>query len=671
MVLDVDQEQMTNLGFCGVEGLKLSSLTMVTSLSTTGSPSVVGFNVSATLAFRDFVFDLEGYYSKSDWGLKAEVIDFDFSNLRDMYHDLFGADLHISDHEILLDDLTFFAGSSGLSFATSVTIEGFTCVAATISISRLGVAIAGEVDDITIDGDIVLKRATLDVFIGRSTDTTISGPGTSFKFAITGVVAIGSIQVSASLLLDKTANGDLLWTILGSVDEALSLSSIAPALKGTFLDLSLQQVALIASNVDNASARGALVPSAYQIVKGVQIAATLGSVPAIDGALDRKAAPTKGLTLSAIYDVSQKSFELAIRLAVPQSMAMKSSTVYSGPISLLIKEATPLPMIAVTADFFVRVPDQDPLKFTGGLSLSFDEAKLLIELKDQWSVTCFETHSRPVLTLLLLPNRWHNPFGLSQSLSLGPDLALQIGIVYVSPIYPSELGVAAGLAVGSVSGKAALSISDSPHDELIMMEIVNLGIRDVVKFASTVFEIDMPLPDDFLHFKQVSFYLSTGTTIGTKLYPPGASFSCDAVIFGVEAKIFCGINKPQKQIQVSGSLDPITLGPISVGGTETGTPARLDVQIGPVAQSVLIDGVAQFLDMVVKIKVNAMLLPTTAFDLSTELQFTAHLTFTLEAHMRGTFQNVNSLDFNVFASMHQVRTLMGETPIVQDITLTL
>lgn len=164
-------------------------------------------------------------------------------------------------------------------------------------------------------------------------------------------------------------------------------------------------MALIASNVDGVSAAGAMVPSAFTVVKGVQVAATLGSVVAIDGALNRKDTPTTGMTLSATYDATNKAFELAIRLAVPQTMSMKSGSVYSGPVSLLIM-TTPSPMIAITADFFVRVPNQDPLKFTGGLSLSVDEAKLFIELKDQW---------------------WNNPLGLSDRLRLGPNLALQIG----------------------------------------------------------------------------------------------------------------------------------------------------------------------------------------------------------------------------------------------------
>ena len=269
----------------------------------------------------------------------------------------------------------------------------------------------------------------------------------------------------------------------------------------------------------------------------------------------------------------------------------------------------------------------------------------------------FARVNRPgsALTYSILCCRWTNPFGLSQSLKLGPNLALQIGIVYAGPFYPSEIGVAAGIAINDVQGKAALLLSESPNTELIMLQFDNLGIRDVVKFASKLLQANIAQPDDFLHFNQVKIYLSTGAMIGTIYYPPGASFSCDAVIFGKRAQIFCGIDKAQRQIRVTGSLDPIDIGPLSVSGYDEGTPAHLDVQIGvgSAPQTLLIDGGVHFLDMFVRIRVNAMLLPSPAFDLRTDLQFTAHLTFTLTAYMRGSFQHVETLDFEIHAFMQQ------------------
>ena len=608
LTLDVSRSETSGLVFCGVEGLKLTQLSMSTMFSTTSGPSSIGLEASASLVLRSTTLQLSGFHSKAIWGFRCEIDDFDFADIRSMYEDMFGAELHILSHEVLIDQLILDASSSGITISGIVEVEGHTSVKATISLTRMGLHIAGEVDDVKLDGDIVLKRAALDVFIGRKGDTTVSGPGTSFRFAVTGTVAIAKNEVSASLFLDKSTGGALTWTVIGSFSGAFSLSRLAPDLKGTFLDLSVQDVCLIASNVDGSAATGVIIPAAYPVVKGVQIAATFGSVAAFDSAMNNKGAAASGMTLRAIYDADTSAFELAIQLAVPQSMAMKSGSVYSGPVSLLIM-LTPMPTLMVTADFFVKVPNQtNPLKFTGGMSLNVEEAKLFIEMKGQW---------------------WNDPFGLSRQLRLRSDLALQIGIVYVGPLYPSEIGIAAGLAIGGVSGKAALSISEAPNDELIMLEVDNLGIRDLVLFASQMFEQDVPAPDDFLHFKQVKFYLSTGTTIGTTVYPPGASFSCDAVLWGHLAFIFCGVNKSAKQIQIKGKLDQIEIGPLSVSGSVPNTPAQLDVTAGTTAQKVLIDGGVRILDMGATIKVDAVLLPSTTLDLEAELNFSTHLNFLL------------------------------------------
>ena len=164
----------------------------------------------------------------------------------------------------------------------------------------------------------------------------------------------------------------------------------------------------------------------------------------------------------------------------------------------------------------------EPLRFSGGIKASVTEADAYIELVGQ---------------------SWKNPIGLSPRLSLGPNLAFEIGIVYGGPFYPSKIGIAAGLAFGNIKCDAALVISESPNDELIKMHLEELGIADVVSLALTILETNIPPPHDFLHFKDLDFYLSTGATIGTIIYPPGASFSCDAIIFGKEATIHAEVNK--------------------------------------------------------------------------------------------------------------------------------
>lgn len=633
-------------GFAGVAGLRLSHLTMETTLRPGGeAPSVspkTGCTATAELVLRDWTLQLSGYYNKSDWGFTCDVPDsLGFEGLCTMYQDMFGAPLHLTSHDVELSNLSFVAQPSGLTLTGRVTVEGHTSTDATIAISRHGLEITGNVADVALDGDIVLRSASLNVFVGRQDDTTIEGPGTSFRFAIQGTVGVADGEISASMFLDRDSSSKkALWTVTGSFKGAFSLSKITPALRGTFLDLAVQEATLIASNVDAVAAAGAVVPAAFTVVKGVQVAGTLGPIPALDGALGvSSSAPGTeviGLTLQAMYSATLGMFEIAIQMPSAHKMSMKAGTVYSGPISLLV-QVSESPTLVLNADFFVKVPNQEkPLQFSGGLAANINEAKLFVELANQW---------------------WQNPFGLSPQLKLGPNLALQVGIVYAGPVYPSEIGVAAGLAVGDVTGSAALSISETPTDELIMLHVENLGIKDLVSFSGLLLQTSLPAPEDFLRFKNLDFYLSSGTTIGTVVYPPGVSFSCDAILFDHDAAVSCVVSKVQEQIEISGSLQEIDVGPVSISGYEPGTPARLDVQFGAQQQTVAIDGGVNMFGLDARVLVKADIMPNPSFQLQTELDFTAHLTFQLRANMRsgttGTATGLQRLDFDVDAVFQQ------------------
>ncbi|KAM3416887.1 hypothetical protein BST61_g8475 [Cercospora zeina] len=279
VVVQVREDADAAADFCGVEGLKLRDIRMLSSLKLDSAPSIVAFQASALLSLRKTTLDLDGYYSKADWGFRAEVHDFTFDDLLDLYEDLFDSRLHEPTHDVQVNSLVLFASSTGLVFSGSVTIEGHTSVSATVAVSRLGLSITGLVEDVVLAPDIVLRKAGLNVSVDRANHTTATGAGASWKFAINGDVTINSVSISAALVIEKAPDGQLLWTAFGALSGTFTLSQINPDLKNTFLDLSLQDVAFIASNVDGKSAAGEMVPAAYTIVKGVQIAAKLGPIP--------------------------------------------------------------------------------------------------------------------------------------------------------------------------------------------------------------------------------------------------------------------------------------------------------------------------------------------------------------------------------------------------------
>ena len=240
---------------------------------------------------------------------------------------MFDPPLHVSDHDIVLKDIALFVESTGIHVEGSVKIADYISVAVIISLTSLGLKIIGAVADIKLMDGVILKNAAIDVFIGTTKDTTVTGPGTSFKFAISGTVSFGQIQVAASLYLNKGMDGRVAWTVYGEFKGALSLAKIAPPLKGTFLDLTLQDACVIASNVDGNNVAGSAIPPYFPVVRGVQVAARLGTIDCLDGAA------TSGLTLQAIYNAETSSFNLAIILSTEKKISMKDSTVSSGPVS--------------------------------------------------------------------------------------------------------------------------------------------------------------------------------------------------------------------------------------------------------------------------------------------------------------------------------------------------
>lgn len=59
---------------------------------------------------------------------------------------------------------------------------------------------------------------------------------------------------------------------------------------------------------------------------------------------------------------------------------------------------------------------------------------------------------------------WNNPFGMSEDITVGPNLALKIGIIYETFLEqgPSELGFVGGFLIGKTGGQLAFQVSDIP-----------------------------------------------------------------------------------------------------------------------------------------------------------------------------------------------------------------
>ncbi|EHK46596.1 hypothetical protein TRIATDRAFT_195435, partial [Trichoderma atroviride IMI 206040] len=220
--------------------------------------------------------------------------------------------------------------------------------------------------------------------------------------------------------------------------------------------------------------------------------------------------------------------------------------VYTGPIAIeFAKEGTDIVLI-VKALLNVKVDTQpEPLKFSLGLKAG-------------------TTGAAAYATML---NEWANPAKMGKEIKI-KGCSLEFGIVYATFFttgVPGAIGFAGQLMLGQKEAKLAMKLSQNPKDQVLAASVTDLGVVDLVQFASKVCEIDFPKPPkDLLHFNKFDLYLSTGASIGEIYFPAGASLSGDMLILGKKAKFDCTVGG--KGVKLMATIEQFDLGPLKVKG---------------------------------------------------------------------------------------------------------
>ena len=182
-----------------------------------------------------------------------------------MFGGTLGGTLPAFNHDIDFDSVILSLDPTGISLTGQVTVDEYTAAEATIDINRDGVSISGSVTgDIKMDA-LTIKQASLEIFIAPSIPSKTQTP---IHFGINGVVDFGGLEISSTLYLSNTPGEALQWTVYGEYDAAITSASLAPNLKGTFLDLPMRQIALIAGNT-NSTVPGFTNKYNYPIIKGM------------------------------------------------------------------------------------------------------------------------------------------------------------------------------------------------------------------------------------------------------------------------------------------------------------------------------------------------------------------------------------------------------------------
>ncbi|PVF92097.1 hypothetical protein CPB86DRAFT_239611 [Serendipita vermifera] len=617
----------------GVKGLKLRNVSFSTALPLKSPWKTFSFDVSADLSYNMTNITLAGSYAAGgEYSLRAQVDNFDMNMVSDLFESMIPDFIDIPDIDVKIGSASLsIASGTGLEIKLQdVNIAGHTSANATLAINPTSILLRGDLTSDVIEfGEVQLRKAYLQVKLdsgksthGKRVDTIVGG---EVEFA--GLAFEAAVHLYPSQGEKKGTE----WTVLAALtsgNDTFALSKISSELDGTPFDLALSQVVFVAASKDDPGL-GQMITSGYTFQQGIQICATLSEIPVLND-LARGAVP--GLILNASWS---RDAGFRLRVALPNLMTLDlGNGIRTTPVALSID--TKPPQLSVSAGLQVPVAySPTPLTFTFALGANVIEARASGEMKG-W---------------------WVNPLGLSEKVKIGPNLALSVEIIFaqfVSTGTPSGFGIRGGLMIGNAEAQFALNVSEDPMREVLLAEVRNLGLIDLVSFARDVTNTAIPSPpDDLVHFEQLKIYICPmGMTLGSVTYPQGFSFLANMMVFGAKADIACAF--VGNQVVIKGGVDNFQLGPLSVRGTQ-GPRAIVDCAFGPLAQSVLIDGVITFFDAESLIHVEVNLIPSPKIAFTSILSFTDLLKFQLSAELIGAvkYDTLTDADFAFDALLEQ------------------
>ncbi|KAF8663989.1 hypothetical protein AX16_000840 [Volvariella volvacea WC 439] len=615
-------------------GFDLETVTFSASFGLSSPLSSLHLSLSAILDAETTVAELTGSYTiAGELTLSAEIKDFSCDGIIDLYTKFSGEEVTApKDEEFVVGSaLITFSSSTGLSMTVSdVKYGDYASANASLQFSSSGVALSAELENIDFSEygfklvDVTLNASFLKMGSSKASnvelDVTVQLDGVEDLPKIKGVVHVYKQQEDTQLQ----------WTIYGEFEgfgKATRLGSLISVLDGTFVgDLGLNDLALVVASKDEPSL-STMNPMKFPIKRGVQVCAVIDKIDQVEKLL-RHSSP--GLILAAAWS-SSSGFSLDIQFPT-------NGIIHLGH--------------GVTTDPMQLQISMNPIRlmFSGGVKVPVPSSSTPLDFKLALSVQNEEVYASGQMTGL-----WNNPFGISPQVTIGPNLALELGIIlpqFFATGTPSSFGFAGGLSIGKVRGDVAVQINEDPTQELLSGNLENLGILDLVAFTSTVLNTELPNPPDFIDFKKLSLYMSTGVTIGTIFYPQGFSFQADIQVFNSEFQVSAAITK--SALTTKGDIKNLRVGPLSVGG-RSGQDATFDLEVGPSKQHISVDGAITLLGSEVALLLNLELLPNPAFYFDLLLNLTPLLTFSVNAQMKGSvnLKELSKLEFLLHALMEQ------------------
>ncbi|KAK3314082.1 hypothetical protein B0H66DRAFT_523455 [Apodospora peruviana] len=601
----------------------LSEVSLEARIRTSSKQKALSVGIAANLQLGKTKFGVRGYYSKDFYSVEAHLGDLTLHDVGEIFHELVGIEIDAFSHDVALRSMSLRVSSEGFTLKGQVTINGHTSTSGCLAFSRDGITVQGAIGDIEFE-HIIIKAASLDVFIASKQNTQCARAS---KVDICGHVNIHGVELKAALHTEKAQDGEFRWTIYGEVEGDVTTSKIVPDLKDTFLDISLNRLALIASNHE--APLGSYKGINYPVAKGFQFCASIDSIPELEKLM-------RGSVRGMVFRAALINGQFALSIILPADRTITfGANVYTGRLMIEVAKSDLEFQLVLKALLNIKVETQpDPLKFSLGLKASYSGAAAYAQMLTDWT----------------------NPCNIGKQVTVRA-CALEFGIVYSTFFttgMPGAIGLAGQIMIGKKEAKLAMKLSQNPKEQILVAAVKDLGVVDLVKFASQICEYEFPEPDDFVHFNDVQLYLSTGASIGETYYPPGASFKGDMTIFGRRAKFDCTIGT---MVKIMATVEHFDLGPLKVRGA-TGADPIVDIELSSSTQKVLIDGAVDLWALSAALHLEAEVYPKPKFNFWVDVSLSDWFNFQLEAKLSGDidFKNLSSLanaDFEIYGLMEQ------------------
>ncbi|KAE8421243.1 hypothetical protein BDV36DRAFT_305117 [Aspergillus pseudocaelatus] len=356
----------------------------------------------------------------------------------------------------------------------------------------------------------------------------------------------------------------------------------------------------------------------YPIRKGVQLCATIRRFDALEQLNDKK--PIDGLIL--IIAFTPEGLEIGIDL--PKTLQVKlHDDAILGDFGAKILAAEGA--LALSATLTLSVDDQEPIRVIGKI-----KGNVLKASAD------FYMH----------PNdKWINPFQLNEKVVVS-KLGLGAGITYatVCATGPDNMSIAGRIDVGKdFHAEMVLSLG-AKKEQVICVDISEINVSRLVQLAGEMTDIvalqTLNGGEDFLVFRDIKFYMSTGGMVLGIRYDRGIHVRGMMEFFGKKGEFNGRIR--EDGVAIKGAIDNFNIGGLEVRSARAeGERATMDIEMTGEKQKVLVDGVISFHAFELSILIDAYL-QDKRLEADISIKFTEHILLCLKA--KASVSDFRSLD---------------------------